>query len=433
MGFNKILFIAFFFCITISALSQFDTDTGIIRSVRWANGVPLGGIGCGKIELLTDGSFANATIYNNWDRRTGFLKGSFFAVFYDDGTTKVARMLRLAPNCADPNIADVERIHKQRLGLPDYSEYEGVENIAGTEYTGSFPFATIQFEDRALPIRITLDAFSPLIPHDIENSSLPVAFLSFTLDNRTEKTVRTSLLVSQEKWRLLRHGSSLLKKLSGLNGLVFREFLRDNNPPGYTDYFFIGSNEVDDTMKRIFVDFAEPEKVIPWDYFRRSGMSYERFSFGDKDSRAPTDDFVVRKVLEPGQKVTIHFILAWRAKDCITTYIKKTPTSQLVDSDSGTTAVWDQNPATRWSTGRPMRSGDAFEVDLGNPQTVSRIILKSRMAPQEYPRGCAILSSPDGLNWTTVLSLDQRMCYMRQREGEIEFYLANITMRFLKM
>jgi uncharacterized protein (DUF608 family) len=413
--------------------------------VRWSNGVPLGGIGCGKIELLTDGSFANATIYNNWDTRTGFLKGCFFAVCCDDGTTKVARMLRLAPNCADSNIADVERIHKQRLGLPDYSEYEAVENIAGTEYIGSFPFATIRFEDSALPIRITLDAFSPLIPHDIENSSLPVAFLTFTLDNRTEKTVRASLLVSwedilvaadssQEKWRLLRDCRLSLRKMSGLCGLVFRKLSRDTNPPIYTDYFFIGSNEVDDTiMGKIFADYFDPQLVKPWDRFRSSGRNDISISFMERDSWAQSDDFIVRKILEPGQKVAIHFILAWRSKDCITTYIKKTPTSQLVDSDSGTTAVWDQNPATIWSTGRPMRSGDAFEVDLGNPQTVSRIILKSRRAPQEYPRGCAILFSPDGLNWTTVLSLDQRMCYMRQREGEIEFNLSNITTRFLKM
>ncbi len=34
------------------ALASFDSNAGIITDTRWQHGVPLGGIGAGKVELL---------------------------------------------------------------------------------------------------------------------------------------------------------------------------------------------------------------------------------------------------------------------------------------------------------------------------------------------------------------------------------------------
>ena len=54
------------------ALADFDSQTDIITSERWRSGGPLGGIGCVKIELPTDGSLGNFTINHNWDRPIGW-------------------------------------------------------------------------------------------------------------------------------------------------------------------------------------------------------------------------------------------------------------------------------------------------------------------------------------------------------------------------
>lgn len=60
--------------VILQAEAEFDSSTGQIRDARWRSGVPLGGIGCGAIELLTDGAFGNATTNHNWDRPTGVLR-----------------------------------------------------------------------------------------------------------------------------------------------------------------------------------------------------------------------------------------------------------------------------------------------------------------------------------------------------------------------
>ena len=78
------------------APASFEPSTGTIVDKRWQSGVPLGGIGVGKIELMTDGSFGNFTNQHNWDRPYGWAKGAFAAVRVGAGNAPpVARMLRL--------------------------------------------------------------------------------------------------------------------------------------------------------------------------------------------------------------------------------------------------------------------------------------------------------------------------------------------------
>src|SRR5438105_2640296 len=48
-----------------------DPQTGVVHSRRLASGVPLGGIGCGAFEMLTDGTISHATLTNNWNAPTG--------------------------------------------------------------------------------------------------------------------------------------------------------------------------------------------------------------------------------------------------------------------------------------------------------------------------------------------------------------------------
>ena len=444
MGFNKILLIALFFCITISALSQFDTDTGIIRSVRWSNGVPLGGIGCGKVELLTDGSFANITINNNWDRRTGFIKGSFFAIRTDDGTKKTAKMLRLAPDKADKNTAEPDRIHKNELGLPDDSEYEGVENISNTEYIGDFPFATARYSDPDIPIKIELNAFSPLIPHNIKDSSLPMAFFTFTLQNPTNKNIDVVLLFSWQnllgfggtrdiKWQSFegnKQSVSIEKDYLYIN--FYKQNKNRNIPPNVCGEYFTAIKSPD--IKEYDVSYcwdASLKEISFWKDFRERGEIPDADTGPGWRAEEPAGVVAACLKLKPGQKAIVDFILAWRMKDCITRYIKKTPTGRLMESDAGTFRAFDRNPETRWSTVRPMCAGDSLEIDLGSPMPVTGLLLECRKAPCEYIRGYEIRASLDGQVWNNLTSATEKECYLRQLDNLMRINFPATT-RYLK-
>src|SRR4051812_47397051 len=79
------------------ALRAAPMDAGAAPEARArpSGGVPLGGIGTGKVELLADGTLGNLTLNNNWERPIAELPGSFFAVRATAGEKTTARVLAL--------------------------------------------------------------------------------------------------------------------------------------------------------------------------------------------------------------------------------------------------------------------------------------------------------------------------------------------------
>ena len=59
----------------------------------------------------------------------------------------------------------------------------------------------------------------------------------------------------------------------------------------------------------------------------------------------------------------------------------------------------DGNPSSRWSTGRGMKSGDWFILDLCVESTVSGLTLDTRNSSNDYPRGYEVYVSFDGGSW----------------------------------
>ena len=64
-----------------------------------------------------------------------------------------------------------------------------------------------------------------------------------------------------------------------------------------------------------------------------------------------------------------------------------------------TTHAMDGNPSSRWSTGRAMKPGDWFVLDLGVESTVSGLTLDTRNSANDYPRGYEVYVSFDGGSW----------------------------------
>jgi HEAT repeat protein len=59
----------------------------------------------------------------------------------------------------------------------------------------------------------------------------------------------------------------------------------------------------------------------------------------------------------------------------------------------------DDDPSTRWSTGRPMKPGDWFVLDLGVENTITGLTLDTRNSSNDYLRGYEVYVSFDGDSW----------------------------------
>ena len=69
-------------------------------------------------------------------------------------------------------------------GLPRFKE---------ASFDAAYPFGQVNLQTPQLPISVKIKAFNPLIPGDIDNSSIPIAVIDFELTNTTGKDISFSI------------------------------------------------------------------------------------------------------------------------------------------------------------------------------------------------------------------------------------------------
>ena len=146
---------------------------------------PLGGVAAGSIGLGGRGQLCNWEIFNRPNK--GFRPPYAFASVWAQAGSQ----------------APVARVLESRI-LPPYEGQDGLgsENAPGLSrldsavFTGGYPFAHIEFEDKSLPVKVELEAFSPFIPHEPDDSGLPVAILRYRVTNPNRAATKVSIAFS---------------------------------------------------------------------------------------------------------------------------------------------------------------------------------------------------------------------------------------------
>jgi uncharacterized protein (DUF608 family) len=119
------------------------------------SGVSMGGIGAGKVEINNRGKMVNLTIANNWGTPRRLMRG-FHVLVRPDGS--------------EPFFLE--------YGLP-IKKFYGYEPDAMT-YTGRYPFTWLTAKKGA--VEATLEAFSPIIPGNLPDSTIPAVGMSIKVD-----------------------------------------------------------------------------------------------------------------------------------------------------------------------------------------------------------------------------------------------------------
>src|SRR5216683_1816798 len=135
---------------------------------------PLGGVAAGSISLGGRGQLRDWEIFNRPDRGASpeYAFAAIRASF--ENARPVTRVLeaRFAPP------------YEGAAGLGSRNA-PGLRRLDSAVFKGEYPFAHIAFRDRQLPVTVELQAFSPIIPLDAENSGLPIAVLRYRVRNAT--------------------------------------------------------------------------------------------------------------------------------------------------------------------------------------------------------------------------------------------------------
>ena len=158
------------------------------------SGVPLGGLGTGSIELRPDGEFHTWQIANpeQWSRDCRSRPEA-------DNGERLAGSLSFYLRTE----TDSREILLRRLGLGfgsgygreeyNYRMYSFLKPVEAVRYQGNFPTVSLDYEDRALPVRVSMKAAAPFVPYDERSSGTPGIFLTFALYNPSAAPVEVSL------------------------------------------------------------------------------------------------------------------------------------------------------------------------------------------------------------------------------------------------
>ena len=148
---------------------------------------PLGGIGTGSISLGGRGQLRDWEIFNRPDKGLAPDYG-FASIWAQTGSAKpVARVLEsrlLAPYSSEAGLGTA--------GAP------GLARLRGARFSGEYPMAHLAFEDPELPVHVSLDAFSPLIPLDSESSGFPGFVLRYRVHNPNRQAAKVAIAMSVE-------------------------------------------------------------------------------------------------------------------------------------------------------------------------------------------------------------------------------------------
>jgi non-lysosomal glucosylceramidase len=146
---------------------------------------PLGGVGAGCLGLGGRGQLRDWEIFNRPNK--GFSPNyAFPAIWVQSGNAPpIARVLE----------ARVQTPYEGQDGL-GWQNVPGLSRLQGATFTGEYPLAHIDFEDSKLPLKASLDAFSPFIPHEPGDSGLPVAVLRYRIQNPSHTALKVGLAFS---------------------------------------------------------------------------------------------------------------------------------------------------------------------------------------------------------------------------------------------
>jgi len=143
-------------------------------------GMPVGGIGAGQLYLGGDGRLWHWDIFNQF-------------------------IFTGAEHYAKPLTPSSPLTQKFSLKLGDKVVSLDRDGFSDVSFRGEYPIGVVNYADANLPIAVKFEAFSPFIPLNTDDSSLPATVFQFTIRNLSAATVETTLTGELENGVCLYH------------------------------------------------------------------------------------------------------------------------------------------------------------------------------------------------------------------------------------
>ena len=282
--------------------------------------MPMGGIGAGQIALCGDGSLRQWQMVNAVSH-TACVPDSFFAVWAKPRNGKpVPRLLQTSALYDDASFQPAASVNDHVVPEEQKRLLDNLPGVQATEFVGEYPIAQMAYRDEALPVDVSLEAFSPFAPLNSKDSGLPAVVFIFTVRNPGHSPVRVSLvglLQNAVGWDGFAEITGVESECYGGNaneavrGDGFRA-VQMTNPFLPTNAATNGTMTLAALVEGTDTLAGWTDRKALWRDFSENGRLKGDSSAGPTEkSRTINGAVAVPCALDPGEERQVAFVIAW--------------------------------------------------------------------------------------------------------------------------
>lgn len=262
---------------------------------------PIGGIGAGMICLDGNGAFSHLSVRNRPDiMNTPFM----FAAISVKGHPNAAKIL-------EGPVQTWKLFGSHGTGNGSY--VFGCPRFEKASFQPRFPFGTVTLSDSDIPMEVSIEGWSPFIPGDADNSSLPVGGLEYSFTNTSGKTLEAVFSFNSENFMRIEIPSEFGGRFAGGDSILKMDkgFILEQScfpdKPHYKGEFAVFTDEPDAKVDYCWFRGGWFDgKTILW-----KNIESCSFPANPVSENSAGASLYVPVNLKPNEKKTIRVLIAW--------------------------------------------------------------------------------------------------------------------------
>ena len=311
---------------TFSKEKLFDRTPRVFKRDATEVRFLLGGIGTGNFSVNSRGKFLDWEIFN-WPSKNTKFPLSFFAIRTENKELEKPISKILESRMVPPYTSSHGYLQAELVNLP---------RMEDSELICEYPFARVNFKDSELPVKVSMEAYTPFIPLNTDDSSIPCAIIRYTVKNVADCPTKVSLVGTLpnasgfegydviENLKLADSVKNEYREFDDVKGLYYSpEHLKEDHLRyGNMAILTSGSNV---TYKTQWFDGEWVDGIQDfWDDFTSDGLleketvsdsvgcefaQFHNFSFLKR--REKIGSIGAWEELQPGEERTFEFVITW--------------------------------------------------------------------------------------------------------------------------
>ena len=256
---------------------------------------PIGGLGAGMFCLEGTGAISHMSVHHKPEI---FHEPGMFAALSVKGLKNGTKVIE-GPS------PDWKKFGQPDSGNGSGGTIFGLPRFRNAEFLARFPFGFISLEDDDLPVKVSIEGWSPFIPTDADNSSLPVGALEYKFVNTGTNPIEAVFSFNSRNFMRKEKAKGAINKI--MNGFVLScEDIPEK--PNIRGDFAIFTDQSETVVDHCWFrgGWFDP-LTITWETIRKGEMK----SVEPVESGAPGASLYVPLKLSAGEEKKIRLMMAW--------------------------------------------------------------------------------------------------------------------------